>query len=60
VLKIVALDTLVSFRMSGISLPVWRAPNAHITQKWQIIVNTAVTEKLRFLQQKLTLCILKI
>jgi hypothetical protein len=48
VLKIVALDTLVSFRMSGISLPVWRAPNAHITQKWQIIVNTAVTENRGF------------
>ena len=36
--------------------------NAHITQEWQLIVNTAMTENQRFffLQQKLTLHTLQI
>jgi hypothetical protein len=34
--------------------------NAHITQEWQLIVSTAMTENQRFLQQKLTLHILQI
>jgi hypothetical protein len=28
--------------------------NAHITQEWQLIVNTAITENQMFLQHKLT------
>ncbi len=35
-------------------------PNAHITQEWQVIVNTAMTETQRFLQHKLTFDILQI
>jgi hypothetical protein len=34
--------------------------NAHITQEWQLIGNTAMAENPRFLQQKLKLHILQI